>query len=1024
MPQPSLNESDVESLASPLGVEPLSYRSLASLAQAASVDELLRLVLASCEQLCGAHSLHVAWLAGEGHEPIGTLGSAEAYAPTAAELTRLGQGELLQSGERPDGRVRYLVPLRLHGVTRGWMRLESRATPDGHEHDDTPSELLELLAAQVTLALLALRSERQARQSESINQIGRLITSTLDVAQIPQLIMDQAQHLLDAEEGSLLLADESGDLVFTYTTGPSGTRLLGERIPRGSGIAGYVCDTGRSEIVDDVTRDTRFYGQADAHSGIVTRSLLAVPLRGRTGILGVIEVINKRSGQPFDRADCQLLEAVADQAVIALENARRYSAVDQALARRAQELAVSNNHLREILRVGNMLRVERRLDELLGQIAAGASRCTGFAAARIYLVQRHGVRRPVLVAISTAGLAATASASAALEDVEALLLPQQRLSNATYLLPASNVLGLCDPSEAGQGNLVLCPLRSGDGQMLGVLTVCTPVESGRPTIEQIQSLEIFANQGATAIENASLYDRLQHNLQSLTALNALSMALNSTLRSVPQILSLTASGAVASTGALGASVLIADGLTGALEHAYSSGPEHDADLDALALRVLVSQRPETVDLADGALPETIRRVGGQSAIAVPLRATRAMLGAMIVYFAEERPGLSAQETLVLFAGQAAVAIESLQLLDALHQGRDRLASIMASTREGMLMLDADGRVVVTNAALRRLCDVDEVAEGQALRGFLASWRAKTGYTAGEWNALEESIAAVGGGRAEFAGGQLNQEHPRRQALEWASLPVRGEGRSGNGVLLVLRDITATKESEKLREDLTNMIVHDLRSPISSVLAAIDLLARGIPGDLTPRQQSVLAIAAKASENLLSMVSMLLDISRLEGGSMPLNRTVTALPPLALRASQSLIALAEEREVHVELAIPPALPPLLGDGELIARVCQNLLDNAIKFSNVGSEVTLTARMVVEDELPMVLVAVQDQGVGIRPEDQAKIFEKFGQVGERRGGSGLGLTFCLLVIEAHGGRIWVESTPNCGSTFCFTLPIAPR
>jgi len=274
----------------------------------------------------------------------------------------------------------------------------------------------------------------------------------------------------------------------------------------------------------------------------------------------------------------------------------------------------------------------------------------------------------------------------------------------------------------------------------------------------------------------------------------------------------------------------------------------------------------------------------------------------------------------------------------------------------------------------------------------------------------------------FADGQLSQERPRRQALEWVVLPVRAEGLSGNGVLLVLRDITAAKEAEQLRQDLTNMIVHDLRSPISSVMAALDLLARGIPGELQPRQRSVLTIAYKSSQHLLGMVNVLLDISRLEGGSMPLHRSPVALQPLISQAAQNLGPLAEERRVHLRLELGADLPRVLADGALIERVCQNLIDNGVKFSGVGGEVRVSAYCTEQAALPVVVVAVQDRGVGIRPEDQARIFEKFGQVGERRGGSGLGLTFCQLVVEAHAGRIWVESQAGQGSTFFFSLPLA--
>jgi signal transduction histidine kinase len=115
-----------------------------------------------------------------------------------------------------------------------------------------------------------------------------------------------------------------------------------------------------------------------------------------------------------------------------------------------------------------------------------------------------------------------------------------------------------------------------------------------------------------------------------------------------------------------------------------------------------------------------------------------------------------------------------------------------------------------------------------------------------------------------------------------------------------------------------------------------------------------------------------------------------------------------------------LAAVLVDDELLVRVLQNLLGNALNFSGRGS--TVLVRAAASGQAGFITIAVSDRGVGIAPKDQEKIFAKFGQVGERRGGSGLGLTFCKLVVETHGGDIWVESKLGQGSTFFFTLPVA--
>lgn len=962
----------------------------------------------------------------------GTI-SAEILASNAPVVTTNYAAACEQRGITPpfpDGQVPFFawmgVPMMANDRAIGTISIGS--CDPGRHFGAAEVDLLSTIASQAATAIenarLYQRTQRQAQHLASLNRISRVITSSLDVERMPQLIIDQAQQLLDAEEGSLLLVDgPDGDLVFAYATGPVGGTLLGQRIPRSSGIAGYVVSTGRSETINNVRDDRRFYQGTDAQTGFTTRSILAVPLRGRTRIEGVIEVINKRSGRPFDDDDQQLIEALADQAVIALENAQRFARVDQDLAHRARELTVSNGQLREILRIGNMLRAERRLDELLTQIVRGVSECTIFPTALIGLARSQGVRRPVIERpISGSGidhLALQGLGPLPLDEVATLLDPQRRIGDAAYLVPADEPLlrpwqDVHVHNGSPAEHMIFCPLWASDQTLLGMLVVGTPSRQ-TPSIEHVRSLEIFANQAATVIENARLYDTLQHNLQSLTALNALGIALNSGVRSVEQIVALTASGAMAASGGLGACVLLGERAE-ALLPAFSTPALLAHGLEPLAARVLAEQRPELLG-DQAALPATVLAAGGQSLVTVPLRATRRVLGTMSVVFAEASPAASVQETLVLFANQAAVAIESLELITALHEGRDRLASILASTREGMLMVDQQGQVVEANAALQLLCGLPEPAEGRPLAAFFARWQACGSPDAAEWQAMVAAVTRVREGLAEFANGELTLPGPQPLAVAWSALPVRGQGVSGGGMLLVLRDISAAREAEKLRQDLTNMIIHDLRSPLASVMSSVDMLGRGIIGTLTPTQQRVVSIAYSSGQNMLTMVNTLLDISRLEGGSLPLQRAPLPLALIVASSCENLRQLAQDRKISIDTTIGEDLPEVLADSELIGRVCLNLLDNAIKFSSVGSTITVGA---THRDDGWVHLWFRDAGVGIASEHQAKIFEKFGQVGERRGGTGLGLTFCRLVIEAHSGRIWVESTPGKGSTFCIALP----
>ena len=219
------------------------------------------------------------------------------------------EGECLRRGMSPrpfegipTARAWLGVPLLVRDRLIGIMTVHSYR--EGYRYSDEHVDVLTTIAAQAAVAIenarLYQQSARQARQLATLNQIGRTLTSSLDPERVPALIIEQVTDLLNVEEGSLLLADPvTGDLVFAYTTGPFGQQLLGQHIPRGAGLAGFVYEHGQSVIVNDAQRDERFDNSTDKTSGFVTRAILAVPLRGVGGVHGVIEALNPRDGGHF-----------------------------------------------------------------------------------------------------------------------------------------------------------------------------------------------------------------------------------------------------------------------------------------------------------------------------------------------------------------------------------------------------------------------------------------------------------------------------------------------------------------------------------------------------------------------------------------------------------------------------------------------------------------------------------------------------------------------------------------------------
>jgi two-component system sensor histidine kinase/response regulator len=231
-----------------------------------------------------------------------------------------------------------------------------------------------------------------------------------------------------------------------------------------------------------------------------------------------------------------------------------------------------------------------------------------------------------------------------------------------------------------------------------------------------------------------------------------------------------------------------------------------------------------------------------------------------------------------------------------------------------------------------------------------------------------------------------------------------------------------QDLERLRDGLMNMIVHDLRTPLTSVIVGMQSLEAA--GNMDAFQQEMVEISISGAQTLLGMINDLLDVDKMESGMMHLDYSALSISELIAGAADQVDSLAKSKEVVLVKHVPDELPKLNGDENKLRRILVNLLGNALKFTPSGGTVTIDARH--DEEERAVAISITDTGEGIPTEAFERIFDKFGQVESRKGGrtmsTGLGLAYCKLAIEAHGGRIGVESTVGRGSKFWITLPVA--
>jgi len=229
-----------------------------------------------------------------------------------------------------------------------------------------------------------------------------------------------------------------------------------------------------------------------------------------------------------------------------------------------------------------------------------------------------------------------------------------------------------------------------------------------------------------------------------------------------------------------------------------------------------------------------------------------------------------------------------------------------------------------------------------------------------------------------------------------------------------------RQSERQRENLTGMLVHDLRNPLSALMAGLDILRLTLANELSAEQMNLLDISRRSGYVLLGMVGELLDISKMEAGKLALNIQPVDLRQLITESVDAERALADAEKIEFRLALSDEVKQVPCDRQLVSRVMLNLLSNAIKYTPSDGTITVTTRKAGSS----IVVEVADTGSGIPREYQQLIFEKFGQVdqpGQERRGTGLGLPFCKMAVDAHGGQIGIESQAGQGSRFFFKLPL---
>jgi signal transduction histidine kinase len=308
-----------------------------------------------------------------------------------------------------------------------------------------------------------------------------------------------------------------------------------------------------------------------------------------------------------------------------------------------------------------------------------------------------------------------------------------------------------------------------------------------------------------------------------------------------------------------------------------------------------------------------------------------------------------------------------------------------------------------------------------------------GAGAEQW--IQSGARAIAGERgwlqSFFAGG--HDEHELEVDYEGRTYNVvrirlGTAGDEADRIALSFEDITRQREIEQAKSDFTSMIVHDLRGPLSGIQGTLEFILAGEDSKLTSLQTELLEESKRESERMMHLVDELLDFSKIESGNFEVSNDPVHVAGMLKRSVRSLQQAASRDGVYLLSAHGVDLPVAQGNAEKLTQVVINLLSNALKFTPTNGVISVGARIIRDEGGGKLLVSVTDTGIGIKPEEQARLFQKYKQAKGKsfRGGSGTGLGLYIVkqVVEAHGGVVTLSSIEGVGTSMLFTLPLVSR
>jgi PAS domain S-box-containing protein len=897
--------------------------------------------------------------------------------------------------------------------------------------------------------------ERQTATAEVLNVISR---STTDLQPVLDKIVETAARLCQADNALILKVDEGAYRVAAASNAEAefiqfmdGQPFVADR----GRLTGRVVLEGRAVHIEDALNDPdyTFRGAIDAGH---FRTMLGVPLKREGAIIGNIALL-RADVKPFTEKQIELVTAFADQAVIAIENVRLFEEV-QARTREVTEALAQQTAISEIL--GIISQSPGDVTPVLNAVADRAARICEAQFVDIVVPDDGKLR----IAATYGDLGRPANEDVPLNRttvmgrsiIDKAVVHVPDLQNASDEFSAGRALA----RRFGHRSILAVPLLR-QGQALG--TILVRRTDVRPFEQKyVALLQTFADQAAIAIENARLFNETKEALERQTAtaevLNVISRSTTDLQPVLDKIVETAARLCQAEFALIfkvdeGVFRVAAANNTEADFIRYMQGHPFTIDRGTLTGRVILEGR--TVHIEDSVSDSEYTFREGQkigryrTMLGVPLKREGAIIGNIALMRAEVKPFTEKQiELVTAFADQAVIAIQNVRLFEEVQArsreveaARARLTEAIEAVSEGFALYDRDDRLVIANNMFRRLYHPfsDDVRPGvtfselcdRVLQGELvvsareqgAEWKRRRldlhhnpsgpfeyQLADGRWMKTSERHTADGG----LVGIYTDITELKRREAELADMV---------GKLGLMRDQAMEASTAKSRF-LANMS-HELRTPLNAIIGITEMLREEAADAKLTDFAEPLDRVQRAGKHLLQLINDVLDLSKIEAGKTELHVETVPVAGLVRDLAATAAPLADKNGNRLVLDVAGDVGAIEADALRLKQVLLNLLSNAAKFTEKGT-VTLRAAPAARDGRPGVAFAVSDTGIGMTPEQVAKVFEEFTQADSsttrKYGGTGLGLAISKRLVGMMGGAIQVESAAGKGSTFEVWLPAA--